>query len=91
MRYAVHVGATGTTLATGTILVIADASVLLERTPAWLAVMVIVLSLLVAMGRIVVLLAQATIPQESKDRLEWWQTVWRSGKQTSGSESKPTE
>jgi hypothetical protein len=91
MKHAIHVGATGTGLATGTVLVAADARVLLERVPTWLAVVVMVLILLVALGRIVVLLAQATIPQESKDRLEWWQTVWGRGKRASVSKSKLTE
>jgi hypothetical protein len=87
MSPAVHAGTAGTTLVTGTVLVTADARVLLTHVPTWLAVTVVGVSLLVAIGRTIVLLAQATIPQESKDRLEWWQTVWRCRKPSSDQQS----
>jgi hypothetical protein len=74
MRCAFFTITAGATLATDNIMP------LLTSMPTWLGVVVVGSSLLATFGRILVLLARATIPQESHDRLIWWQSLWKRGK-----------
>jgi hypothetical protein len=73
MKSAIHIAAVG----------IVDIGVVLSGIPKWPAVLLIASSLLVSLGRFFILLASAIFPQESQDRLEWWQTVWNGRRRSS--------